>query len=1095
MTRRLVAALAALFLLCVLAPPAGARGEEPSAAGGHASSAMHLSPAQQRFIAARPVAVVGYVGNWPPFEMVEDGQPAGLSPALLADLAKRLGLTLRFERFSGFQELLAAACSGRVDVLMNVSLSAGRTRCLVYTDPYAEAPVGLIAYPHDPQLRADPALVGVRLVTTAGAATEEYARKRFPQAVHIGVSAPLEAMELVAEGSADVFLGDAQVATRLLQNPRFQALALIRPSGLPNDLLHFAVPNAKQPLVEALNEALGSLSAAERQAYRDRWLAPLAWNERGEFALSAEEEQAMRHTLRVGWPSDFAPIAFADRSGRPSGLASEYLRKLRVIGAQFSPVQAAPWKSIREAIREEAVDVVVAVPRDGTWLGEDWIYSQPFATVANVVVAARDGVDIRSLGDLNGLRVASSDPDRLAGYVQSVAPRARVVPVPSTERGLQDVVAGNADAYVGNLAAIDAVIRARHSGQLEVVATTGLSDELSFAVQRRHAPLVTVMDRMLSQMDPGEKQDLRSKWIAVSYGNGVDWATLWRWLVPVLGILLTAILVQGWNQVRLAREVQRRKETEVELERARALAERAAEAKAGFLATMSHEIRTPMSAIMGMVEILDGTELTPDQTDILAIVGEATRTLRLLLDDVLDVSRLEGGGMQLNPAATDVTALMSGIGELMEPDIWRKGVELNIRIERDLAPAYLLDELRLRQILLNLVGNATKFTAQGSIDLSVDVLAPRPGEATQRLRFAVADTGIGMSAEQLQGVLEPFVQATAATAQEHGGTGLGLAIVKGLVELMGGTVVISSALGRGTEVSFVLEAPLAQRQAGEHAEEATPPMPRRWRVLVAEDDAANRLMMQYRLDILGQDVVVAADGAQALERLKRAGDIDLLLTDCQMAGMDGYALMRAVRGSDDAAMARLPMVAMTASTSDAVMQACTSAGADRVLLKPFDIAALRSTMMSLLGGDEVGPPSGRVQPLGGRACDTGAPDALQAVADHAWQALCRQLGGAAVAVQMVDVLAVAFGEDAPALRQALRAGDAQEACRRIHRITGGLAVTGLIALADEGKRLEEAYSGGCALHPQVEHFLQAAGAAIVQLSLCARAALHAPAPL
>jgi len=165
-----------------------------------------------------------------------------------------------------------------------------------------------------------------------------------------------------------------------------------------------------------------------------------------------------------------------------------------------------------------------------------------------------------------------------------------------------------------------------------------------------------------------------------------------------------------------------------------------------------------------------------------------------------------------------------------------------------------------------------------------------------------------------------------------------------------------------------------------------------------------------------------------------------------------------------------------------------------VLLKPFDIAALRSTMVSLLGGEEAGPSSGSVPSFEGRACDTGAPDALQVVADRAWRALCRQLGGAAVAVQMVDVLAAAFGEDAPALRQSLRVGDAQEARRRIHRITGGLAVTGLIALADEGKRLEEMYSDGCAVHERVERFLQAAGNAIAQLSLCARASLHAPAP-
>ncbi len=1090
MIKSFACAIAALVLLCATGQLASAAALEANALSADAAVIERLSPSQRRFIQTHREIVVGFVGNWPPFEMLENGQPSGLSPELLSDVATRLGLRVRYQQFDGFQDVLSAACAGRLDVVMNASLNAERTRCLVYTDTYAEAPIGLVAHASDPQLRNDPDLAGVRLVSNIGTATEQYARERFPRAVHLAVNTPVDAMVLLAEGKADAYLGDAQVVTRVLQDPRFQGLALIRPSDLPYDLLHLAVPNSKQLLAEALNVALHSLSDAERKAYDDRWLVQLSWNERGEFALSAGEASALRQPLRVGWPNGFAPISFADGSGRPSGLASEYLRKLRVIGAQFRPVEPASWHTVQEQVAAGSVDMAMAIPRDSKWLGDDWLFSQPFVTVSNVIAAGR-GSNIHSLSDLNGLRVAVSDPERIGNYILSAAPQAVIVPVPNAAVALQWVDDERLDAYVGNLAVIDALIRAKHPGQIEIAADAGFSDELSIAVQRRHAPVVAVIDRMLLQMDAGEKEALRSKWMAVSYSKGMDWATLWRWLGPLLGVLVTAIAVQAWNQLRLSREVQRRKETEVKLEEAREAAERAASAKAEFLATMSHEIRTPMSAIMGMIEILDRSGLTRDQKEILTVVSDSARTLRLLLDDVLDVSRLEGGGIELSVSEADVSGLMAGIGELMEPDLWRKGVELNLMIDPDLAPGYLVDELRLRQVLLNLVSNATKFTSEGAVELSVEVMGSGHHASSEVLRFAVVDTGIGMSPEQQQRVLQPFVQATAATAREHGGTGLGLAIVAGLLELMDTSLSISSELGRGTEMSFDLDVPKVDMRIHKQDEQALLGLPSRWRVLVAEDDAANRVMMQRRLELLGQKVTMVSNGDQALMKLAGGEEFDILLTDCQMPEMDGYELMRAVRSTEHTSTHRFPIIAMTASASESSYSDCLAAGADSVLFKPFDIAALRVGLMSLLSGECDSTADHQEHTSLPVADELGDIDGVLEQVAAAWQGLQRQLGGDGLVAQMIDALEGAFNEDAPEIRKALLQGGTQEVRRRIHRIAGGLAMTGLTVLADEGKVLEVQYQGMATEAARVERFLDAAAATIRQLSALAGASSQA----
>lgn len=1037
---RLIIAVLAASILAILSPGAEAgQNKGPIESRGVLG---RLTEEQKAYLARNPILVVGAVGAWPPFEMKERDEITGLSPELLGDLAHRLGLQVRFRIFQDLNEMMRTACEGGVDVVMNLSLSAERTRCFVYTEPYAEAPIGIVARPGDPQLRDDPDLAGVRLVSNSGTATERLARERFPLAIHISASSIADGIRLVAERKADAYLGDSQVATRVLLVQGFEDLALVRPSDLPYDLLHYAVPNSKQPLAEVLNIALASMTAAEREAYSDRWLVKLSWFDRGEFSVSAQEAQILSQPLRVGWPAGFASIAYADSDGQPTGLAGEYLRRLRLAGAQFRLVEPMPWPDLRQAIKDGSVDVVFGVPRDSAWLGDGWLLSKPFVSVANVIVAPRGSDSIHSIADLNGLTAVVSDPSRVSRYIQAGAPQATVTAAPSAAAALQRVASGEADVYVGNLAVADALISSSHAGALEIVASAGFQDELSIAVQRRYAPLISVFNRVLAQMEPGEQQALRNRWLPAPYTRGVDWGTVLRWLVPLLGILVTAIIVQAWNQLRLSREVLRRKETEVKLDDARQLAERAARAKSEFLATMSHEIRTPMSAVMGMVELLEESDLDRPQREILAVVSDSAGSLRLLLDDILDVSRMEGGGLVLNPSPTSIRRLVSSVSALMEPMATRKRIGWSVQVGAEVGEVHLVDELRLRQVLINLIGNSIKFTSSGSVSVDIQMLSQC--SERQTLRFAVRDTGVGMSEEERSRVAEPFSQATAATAREYGGAGLGLAIVTGLLELMEAELRIHSAVAFGTEISFELSVPIVEDLLIEQVEvQASLPLPGSWRVLVAEDDPANLILMRHRLHVLGVDAVLVGDGEEALSAMRSSGPFDVVITDCQMPRMDGYALTRAIRAEEQLGVARRPVLAMTASASAETRRACAAAGVDRVLLKPFDMLALRMALSRLLSIEQSNPSDDRTA-VAVQVDDVRAT----------WHALVRSLGAADVARKVVDALHLTFHTDLSALRRAIHEGDIEVVRRLVHRTAGGVGMVGFGALSADGQRLE-----------------------------------------
>ena len=376
---------------------------------------------------------------------------------------------------------------------------------------------------------------------------------------------------------------------------------------------------------------------------------------------------------------------------------------------------------------------------------------------------------------------------------------------------------------------------------------------------------------------------------------------------------------------------------EAELERAKTQAEAANRAKSEFLAQMSHEVRTPMNGIIGMTALLLDSELTAEQLDLCENIRRSGDALLTVINDVLDLSKIEAGRMEVLTRAFDVVECLKQVHDLLAPQAAAKGLECRFHAEGD-RHHVMGDAGRVRQIALNLLGNAVKFTETGRVDLTLASRQDANGRSV--FRIAVKDTGIGIAADKLPLVFSMFTQVDSSASRRFQGTGLGLAISRRLAELMGGTLTATSEEGRGSE--FVLEIPLPDAaEAGREAvqSEASPAEaarklpPRTRRILLAEDNAINRRLGVLLLQRFGCRVDLAANGLEAVA-MAQAGAYEAIFMDCGMPEMDGYAATREIRRRNPTGR-RIPIIALTAHAISGAREKCLGAGMDDFLAKPI----------------------------------------------------------------------------------------------------------------------------------------------------------------
>jgi PAS domain S-box-containing protein len=511
----------------------------------------------------------------------------------------------------------------------------------------------------------------------------------------------------------------------------------------------------------------------------------------------------------------------------------------------------------------------------------------------------------------------------------------------------------------------------------------------------------------------------------------------------------------------VAMDITERKQTEAELTRSKEEAEAASRAKSQFLANMSHEIRTPMNGILGMTELLLATGITGPQRRYAETAHNSGEKLLTIINDILDFSKIEAGKLELEDIDFDPGRAVRDVVELLSVPAKEKGLTLSFTMDEGVPRALNGDPTRLHQVLVNLVGNAIKFTEKGDVRIRVEPVSG--ANDPPLLRFEVEDQGIGIAPEQQARIFEPFSQADGSSTRRHGGTGLGLAISRQLVGMMGGDIGVTSARGSGATFWFTFPARLpagreSRKSAGTIAGRRRGDQRLSGRILLVEDNPVNQEVTEAMLANLGLDVTICGNGQEALDTLA-IGRYDAVLMDCQMPRMDGYEATGILRRreSEGPGASRTPVIALTAHAMQGDRELCLAAGMDDYLAKPFSFAALAEVLAKWLasGGEPAPAPRALRTEKSGAAGDRRdpAPPALDSSVLDGLRGLERS-----GAPGLLDRVIRTYLEDArtrlAALGAAVDKGDAEEVRQVAHALKSASGNVGASILAEMFRNLE-----------------------------------------
>ncbi|MFZ1828487.1 MAG: transporter substrate-binding domain-containing protein, partial [Candidatus Competibacteraceae bacterium] len=773
-----------------------------------------LTDAERAWIEAHPRIALGIDRSWQPYIINgPDGRVTGIEADFLARINALTGLNLRIEQ-GVWKDMVERAKRKEIDGLLNSTHQKEREPFFLFSDPTYSTYSNVFVRKGDLAVYRDMAsLAGKRVGYRVGNVAEEKLLNSHPNLVMVPKADNVELLTALLQGEVDAVFSGIPFSYQMQQ----RTVTEVGVAFFPPDseiVLRYAIRKDWPELHAIVNKALATIPAEERLAITERYIGSIRAGKRPDPTLALTEAERRwldaKHTVRVR-VGDWPPYMFTKPV--PAGMSVDHLDAIaKRFGFAVKYVYPFTWPESVRDVKEERrhLDLLLTMHRTPE-REKDFALTQNYLWMPWAIYARKDSPFIGGLDSLKGKTVASEKGYFMTDKLKADYPDIKIAEVDRPQDALRAVSDGQADAYVGNLVNASYLIREMGLANLTVAAPTPYGDHAqAMAIRKDWPELASLIDKGLAAMTPDERDAINAKWDPQKILSRIDYSLVWQ-VVAVATLILFAFLY--WNR-KLAQEIARRrrieadlrsseaelkaseaelKASEVELRRSRDDAESANRAKSMFLANMSHELRTPLNAVLGFSEMLAcDRNATEDQKQKLGIINRSGGHLLAMINDILDLSKIEAGKTELASELFDLPRLLEDIGTMIHVRAESRGISLTVDIAPDTARFVVADAGKLRQILINLLGNAVKFTREGGVTLRART---RVEEGRTWLELEVEDTGSGIPPESLETIFQPFVQAHAADSQ---GTGLGLAITRSFVQMMGGRIAAASAPGQGS---------------------------------------------------------------------------------------------------------------------------------------------------------------------------------------------------------------------------------------------------------------------------------------------------------
>lgn len=898
-----------------------------------------LDPAEREFIAGLPELRVGL--NLPdnrPYEVInEQGEISGIQIEILTHVGQALGLKLRPVVLPSFPQALAALRDRQVDLMATVGYEPSREAYMSYTLGTAPNPGAIIGRAADPRFNNQPSLNGLRVAIEKGYVTQYYARRLYPEVLITDQDNTSQALRAVAVGEEDFYFGSLLMAMDRIQRDAVPGLEVKKSLVYATGQMHFGVRNDWPLLATALSKGVAALRTGPLPQLEAalQTLGPQRSELPPAIKLARDEQRQLagRSVLRVGAVRGLSLLNEALPGGGHAGIAADYTAQVAARLGVAVDVQAFDnVAAMLDALRDGTIQLVPFLSRTAA-RDREFGFSQPYLEMPYLIVARSDAPLYWDLDSLRGKRLALAQQHPLRELLAQRYRDITVVDARSGDEAMDLVARGLADAAVEVKLFAHMRVNGDPGGRLRTLGPVDqLPAQFRFAVSREATTLLPLIDRALGDIPPEERERLTRRWVAIDFAPAFPWRRYLPLAVTLGTALLLLVGLTVWWMRRLASEVRVRRAAEERLLDAM-------QAQNLFVASASHELRAPLQAVTLALQRLGETPLASTQQRLWRTAADSSTSLVQLIDDVLDLSRLQAGRMVLHPAPLDLRALLTQLVENHRLAAEARGLQLLLQWDEQLQRHLMLDGLRLRQLLVNLLSNAVKYTREGTVTL---VARSEQHADSQVLVLRVQDTGVGIPPERQHALFQPFETFhPPGQAPAEGSTGLGLAICKRLVDAMGGQITLDSAPGRGTEVCVRLPMPAAAEAPAPRPARTVPP----GAVLLVDDDEVSRVLMADAFRSLGALVLEAGSLAAAGEAAAH-GPLALVISDRHLPDGDGLALLRGLAERPAAAGAGVPRLVLC-SGSEPEAEA-SLAGIDEVLRKPVTAETL-ARQLSCLG--------------------------------------------------------------------------------------------------------------------------------------------------